>query len=70
MWSFCAFGAECMLYYVGHSTPGEQSWGQMVGDNKAYGQFTGNVTLIDELKLKKQCCTVRIFCIVGCQMYA
>ena len=52
VWLFCAFGAEYMLY-VGHSTPGEQSWGQMVGDSKAYRQFTGNVKLINELKLKK-----------------
>ena len=36
--SFCAFSAECMLY-VGRSTPCEQSWGRMVGDGKAYGQF-------------------------------
>ena len=45
------FPEECMLY-VSRSTPSEQSWGQMVGNNKAYGQFTGNVKLINELKLK------------------
>jgi hypothetical protein len=34
---------------VSHSTPGEESSGRMVGDGKAYGQFTGNVKLIYEL---------------------
>jgi hypothetical protein len=34
---------------VGRSTPGEQSWGRMVGDSKACGQFTGKVKLINEL---------------------
>ena len=50
MWSFYSFGAECMLY-VDCSTPGEQSWGQMMGNGKAYGQFTGNIKSIDELLL-------------------
>ena len=37
------------MFYVGHSTPGEKSWGLTVDDGKAYGQFTGSVKLIIEL---------------------
>ena len=37
------------MFCISHSAPSETSLGRRAGDEKAYGQFTDNVKLINEL---------------------